>query len=303
MQASPNPELFAVEAIKCEWFDQKRGRDVPAKIYYPKAEQEKFPLIIFSHGIGGARESYEYLGRTWASHGYVCVHPQHRGSDVSVIRSQATVLKDLRDAALDLLNSINRPIDVSFAIDQMTTLNHADGVFKNRIDLERIGVGGHSFGAFTALAVAGQIYIRTGTETSFRDARVKAIIAMSTPIQKTDYTKAFAAIQIPCFHMTGTEDVSPIGGTAGEDRRIPFNYIPAANQFFLNFEGGDHMIFSGGNWLRPKKESDARFQNLIKASSTAFWNTTLQHNAKARMWLEIEFKNVLGNDGTFESKP
>jgi Platelet-activating factor acetylhydrolase, isoform II len=38
-------------------------------------------LIAFSHGIGGSRRDYSYLGRHWASKGYASLHVQHVGSD------------------------------------------------------------------------------------------------------------------------------------------------------------------------------------------------------------------------------
>jgi predicted dienelactone hydrolase len=42
-----------------------------------------FPVIVFSHGLGGSREGYKYLGRHWASYGYVAVHVEHLGSDTA----------------------------------------------------------------------------------------------------------------------------------------------------------------------------------------------------------------------------
>src|SRR4051812_39599848 len=80
------PGTFAVETLKLEWRDAKRQRDVPAKIYFPKDATGACPLIVFSHGLGGTRDGYEYLGRYWASHGYVSVHVQHLGSDDAVWR-------------------------------------------------------------------------------------------------------------------------------------------------------------------------------------------------------------------------
>src|SRR2546423_15576637 len=68
---------YAVEVIRYDWLDGKRERKVPVKIYFPKSGNAAFPVIIFSHGLGGSREGYEYLGRHWASHGYVSVHLQH----------------------------------------------------------------------------------------------------------------------------------------------------------------------------------------------------------------------------------
>jgi predicted dienelactone hydrolase len=76
--------LYAVEIARYDWYDQKRQRNIPVKIYYPKTGGGLFPVIVFSHGLGGSREGYEYLGQYWASHGYVSVHLQHLGSDTAV---------------------------------------------------------------------------------------------------------------------------------------------------------------------------------------------------------------------------
>jgi len=49
--------------------DSSRGRDIALKVYFPR-EPGKFPVVIFSHRLGGSKDGYEYLGRYWAEHGY-----------------------------------------------------------------------------------------------------------------------------------------------------------------------------------------------------------------------------------------
>jgi len=85
-QAAPPvvAQTNAVEIQRTTWHDANRDRDVPVKIYSPKSGNGPFPVIIFSHGLVGSREGYEYLGRHWASRGYVSVHLQHYGSDDDV---------------------------------------------------------------------------------------------------------------------------------------------------------------------------------------------------------------------------
>jgi predicted dienelactone hydrolase len=296
-----------VATVSYEWNDAKRNREVPVKIYYPKNGDGKSPVIIFSHGLGGTREGYEYLGRHWASHGYVSVHLQHIGSDDSAWRGQgAQIMQAMRQAAADPSNAINRPLDVRFAIDQMEKLNKQDdSPFKGRLDLENIGMAGHSFGAYTTLAVAGQTFVLPrGGEQQFADPRVKAAIAMSAPVprNKEQRAKAFSSIKIPCLHMTGTEDTSPINDTTAEERLIPFQHAKLADAYLINFKGGDHMIFSGRGRMRAKP-SDARFQELIRQSAIAFWDGYLKGDAKAKAWLaEGGFEKVMGADGTFEKK-
>ncbi len=70
---------YAVNVNKnCVLFDKARERKIPCTIYYPR-EDGVFPVIIFSHGIGGSKDDYVYLGKFWAEHGYVCIHVTGRG--------------------------------------------------------------------------------------------------------------------------------------------------------------------------------------------------------------------------------
>lgn len=296
-----------VEVVRYNWFDTKRRRKVPVKIYFPKSGDGPFPLIIFSHGLGGSREGYEYLGRYWAAHGYVSVHLQHPGSDTALLQGTNVVeiATNLRRAAANPENAINRPLDVSFAIDQLRKLNREEPPLEHRLDLDHIGMAGHSFGAFTTLAIAGEIFgVPGGKEISFTDPRVKAAVVMSppVPVNKSGLDRDFGKIQIPCLFMTGTEDFSPIGDTRPEDRRLPFDHIRGTDQFLLTLKGGDHMVFSGRERLRGG-EKDRLFHRFICESSLAFWDAYLKQNAGAKAWLTGEgFTNALGTDGTFEER-
>jgi predicted dienelactone hydrolase len=307
LEYKPSIGTYQVEVARYDWLDAKRDRKVPVKLYIPKSGNGPFPVIVFSHGLGGSREGYEYLGRCWASHGYVSVHLQHPGSDSTVWGNSpmTEAMPNLRKAAANLDNAANRPLDVSFAIDQLEKLNLEDSPLKGRLDLARVGMAGHSFGAFTTLAIAGQVFIGVGgKEISFADPRVKAATAMSSPVpvNKATLDRAFGKIKIPCLHMTGTEDSSPIGDTHPKDRRLPFDHITGAGQYLLTFQGGDHMIFGGAS-SRLKPEQESAFKRLICESSTAFWDAYLKHNPSAKAWLANGgFKRELGGNGTFEEK-
>src|SRR5688572_15177973 len=83
---SPQTAALDVATMLADWKDSKRDRVVPVKVYFPETRSKPLPVIIFSHGLGGTREAYEYLGRAWAGNGFVSVHLQHAGSDDSVWR-------------------------------------------------------------------------------------------------------------------------------------------------------------------------------------------------------------------------
>ena len=109
--APPTPTM-EVSVLKLDWHDSARDRHVPAKIYFPKEGAGPFPVVIFSHGLGGSREGYEYLGRHWAGCGYVSVHLQHIGSDDSVWKDlpAAERGKSLQKAASNLSNADPQPL-------------------------------------------------------------------------------------------------------------------------------------------------------------------------------------------------
>ncbi len=298
---------WPVEAVRYEWLDAKRNRPVPVKIYFPQTGGGPFPVIIFSHGLGGSREGYEYLGRYWAARGYVSVHLQHLGSDAAVWQDTpiTNLMTNMRKAAANLDNAANRPADVSFAIDRLEKLNQEKSPLKNRLDLTRLGVAGHSFGAFTTLAVAGQVFITPGDkEISYGDPRVKAAVAMSAPVpaRRNTLDRAFGKIKIPVLHMTGTKDSSPIGETRPEERRVAFDHIHGADQYLLTLTGGDHMIFGGVSRELPA-DKQKQFKDFICESSTAFWDAYLKGDTKSRAWLTNDFKIALSTNGTFEIKP
>jgi len=297
------PGSYAVATVSYDWTDSARNRKVPVKIYYPEKGQGPFPVIVFSHGLGGSRDSYEYLGHHWASHGYVSVHLQHLGSDDAVWKESEQPARDLARAAADPRIALERPKDVSFVLDRVTAMNRDATPLKGRLDLRAIGMAGHSFGAWTTLAVAGQ-GLGFRQQRSLADPRVKAAIEMSAPVPRgADLDRAYANIKLPILHMTGTLDDSPIGDTKAAERRVPFDHVQAAGQYLVIFQGGDHMIFAGQRRQASKGEKDPRFHDLILQGTTAFWDAYLKGDAAAKAWLSRGgYAAALGGDGKLEVK-
>jgi predicted dienelactone hydrolase len=294
--ATPGQE---VQTWRGEWRDDKRNRTVPVKIYHPKAGGP-FPVIVFSHGLGGTRETYEYLGTYWAGHGYVAVHLQHKGSDDEVWRNGG--MQAMRGAA-NAKNAIDRARDVSFALDQLETLNN-DAVFPlhGKLEMPKVGMAGHSFGAHTTLLASG---LKTPVIDSLADKRIKCAVAMSAPPPASpNYEALFGSIKIPIYHLTGTKDESPIDrpGSTAKDRRVPFDNIRGADSYLTIFKDGDHMVFSGRRGLRGDRSHDAAFHPLIQQGTLAFWDAYLKSDETAKTWLRQEFVKELAENGTFEQK-
>lgn len=295
-----------VMSLRVDWTDADRDRPVPAKIYLPADGEGPFAIVIFSHGLGGSREGYGYLGRHWASHGYVSVHLEHEGSDAEVWRGQGDAAREMQRAAKDPLNSINRPQDVSFAIDQLARM-HAEeaGPLHDLLALERTAIAGHAFGAFTALAIAGEVGTHVSQGHKLADARVKAAIPMSAPVpvRQVEYDKVYGPIAIPCLHLTGTLDETPATFTKADARRIPYDHITQADQYLITLAGGNHAIFAGRLRRGRYAKRDEEFQRLILMSTTAFLDAYLNENPKAKTWLQSGgLEAALGTSGRLEFK-
>ena len=55
--------------------------------------------------------------------------------------------------SFDVMELVNRPLDIRFLLDTLEEKNKTE--FQERLQLDRVGVVGHSFGGYTALATAG----------------------------------------------------------------------------------------------------------------------------------------------------
>ncbi len=297
------PAMVQVEQIKTVWRDQTREREVPVTIFYPRATGP-FPLLILSHGLGGSRDTLTYLGRYWAEHGYVCAQIQHPGTDEGVWRGATTEAQAqvaMKRAVGDLTNILNRPRDVSFAIDQMLRLNaDAQSELNGKINADEIGVAGHSLGGLTALLSAGQRAIAGGFSADLSDARIKACVAMSSPLNAAaPLADQFADYQAPTFYVVGQNDNVVLGATIAHEQI--YNAIRAPDQYLLILAGADHMTFAGARF-GPDAPADARDHTLTQTATLAFWQAQFNGNEAAKNWLRNDFKNQLSANSVFESK-
>ncbi len=290
----------SIQTLLEDWRNPDRNNEImPVKLYYPSTGAP-WPIVIVSHGLGGSREGIAYAGKYWASQGYVSVHLQHVGSDMSIWRNGAGGV--MQAASAEQL--LRRTQDVKFALDHLETIN-ADpkSPFYKKLDLKHIAVAGHSFGAVTAEVMCGEI---VGFNQSAFDPRIKAgIIFSPSPPKLGESKKAFSKITVPMFHWTGTKDDAQLPGDATvADRRVPFDSITTSDQYLVILTNGDHMVFNGHAWentrLRP---NDSAWHTLIDHGTTLFLNAYLKDDAKAKKSLQDgEFEKEVKKLGTFEEK-
>lgn len=292
------------------WRDDARKRDVLVRVYTAMDATTKAPLVVFSHGMGGTREGYRYICEHLAGHGYIVVVPTHAGSDAAGVRKEAMEFGGpSRGEGKPLLGLVarntsepdnlrNRPRDVSFVIDRVL----AEPALSKLVDAERIGVAGHSFGAYTSMAVAGMtVDLPEGRDRSFRDARVKAVVPMSPQGRGAMGVDvgAWAGVSVPALFLTGTEDYGQ-GERSAQWRREAFDAVSGVDAYLLVLDGGTHSTFGGRGGLNRKHR---RHIELVESATTAFLDATLRGDARAAEWLRATFGGEHKEDCTAEFKP
>lgn len=284
-----------------EFVDYSRdGRVVPFKIYHPVDHGlEKMPVIFWSHGFGGNRDGASFISRFLAGQGYTLVHITHHGTDSSLWEGQGGHPWDiLRKVKVPREMTIARMQDVPFVLDQLSSWIADNRDVGDYMDLSKLGMSGHSFGAMTTQVMAGMKFPdKEGKLLSFKDDRFKAGILYS-PVPIAHLTDAapeeiYADIKIPMFHMTGTKDDSPIENYGYEHRLIVRDYAGHAEHYTQVIDGGDHMIYNGTRGKLGANPMREIHEQEILHGAFAFWEAYLKDNERAKTWLQNHYSSTL----------
>lgn len=304
---SAENEPLQIAIARGEWFDEKRGgRKIAYKTYCPIGAEKKgaYPVILWSHGLGGSRDGAGFISRYVASHGYAIVHIQHPGTDSGLWEGKPGHPWDvIRATHIPRSATLQRLKDVPFALSRLETLEIAP-----LMDMKRIGMSGHSFGAMTTQIMAGQRRGYGARQYSLFEDRFKAGIVYSpVPFRKKKNHSAadfYGGIRIPLLIMTGTDDDSPIENFGYQDRLEVFTHSGGPEQHLLVLDKGDHMVYNGSRGkldANPKRELH---EKIIKVLSLAFWDAYLKSDHSAKQWLAQDgVRNWLSGEATYEFRP
>lgn len=273
------------------WTDPARSRQIPVLVRWPDPNLPVppggRPLVIYSHGLGGTRDGGSRWGEAWAGAGLVVLHLQHPGSDLEAVRGAGGLRQALRPREL-----VERMADVNFALDEVKRLA-AGGADRrwSAVRTERVGMAGHSFGALTTFAVAGQRYGRGNLGGRMDESQVAAFIALSPNPPQGDARTALAGVTRPMLCITGTEDGDVVGTkVTPEHRASVYEALPAGRKALLVLKDADHMTFAG-NWRggrSPLQRPPAAVQRepahheLVAAITTDWWRGWLLGDTTAR---------------------
>ena len=250
-----------VQQHELHWLDSSRNREVPALLYLPVVSADKpMPLVVFSHGLGGSRDRYAYLGKYWASQGIASLHLQHIGSDRQIWRGSRLTLPFRLMSAAGEDEAMARVTDVRFGLSQLLMSE-----FAVLFDLSRLVMAGHSYGANTTMLILGAK--AEPDQPDLTDKRFSAGVLISAPpfYNNKPLAQVLAGVSVPTLHITNTMDEIEVPGYhSTPDERIDIYQAMAGPQKVLAvFYGGNHNIFSG----RRQKPELALEDKILKAAT------------------------------------
>ena len=259
--------------------DKIRKRRIPVDIYH--SHNSSGPLIVMSHGYAADRRFLRYLAIHLASYGLTVISLEHPGSNLKFLKKRS-----LTSQSNDLFSPsefIDRPKDISFVLDRLEKIQRELFYWEGKFNVEQVVVIGHSFGGYTALALAGaelkpkalrqfcQQLSPLGrspadwlqcaaaklpyNEINLRDRRVVKIIAFN-PVVDRLFGDSLRKINIPILVLASSNDgIAPIV----KHQLRPFKQF-RGEKYLIAAVGATHMSVTD---LKPSKSSVGK-NTLVK---------------------------------------
>lgn len=269
-------------------------RKVPVKVHLPVGDAAS-PVIVLSHGAGGDRDTHFAQARHLASHGYAVLCLEHVGSNREKMAQGMQLMQNLDAMIHDSAEIMARPRDVAFALDQAEAWNRSHPLIKGRLDLGRIGMMGHSYGAFTTMVACGMrpaldwivptIPPGKGLGPSLREKRVSCGVALSPQGVGEPFfiRESFGSLQVSLLGISGTLDKQQ-NGLSAVNRKEGFALWPKGEHRFVWLEGAKHLDFTDSAGVdRKATPSPTRddVQPVTRAATLLFFDSQLKGDAEA----------------------
>ncbi len=289
----------------------------PFELYLPETDKP-VPLIIISHGLASNRITFEYLGKHFASYGFAVAIPEHIATNFEQFERFLSGQAKFPQGD----NLILQPLDIKYLLDWLEYESKSNRILKNKIDLQQVGLVGHSLGGYTALALAGgkinweqikqqcldneanNIWLNLSIlmQCSFQELpikdyqliepRIKSAIAISPFASIIFGQEGIEPISIPTMIISGTKDpITP----AVPEQIYPFTWLETPDKYLLLVDPANHFSFLEESiGILPVPDSIVGLKPSLaypglKHFTTAFFQVHLSKNLEDKIYLQQSY--------------
>ena len=244
-----------------------------------KPIDQKFPLILFSHGLGGYKTQNSINIESLVSQGYIVVAPDHTYDATITLFPDGTTAEFKAELPNDIspdefwenrIPQLNtRSADISFIIDKLQTMKKYN--IYNSIEFNKIGVFGHSFGGATSIV------------SSWNDTRISACLNLDGWMVPIVDDIINTGIKIP-FCYVGQEKWGDV--TINYDKLDNFYRNCSSDTYILKIKGTNHFDYADmphfskiGRMIASGKNVDENFAIRLSNLIVGFFDEYLKDNS------------------------
>jgi len=255
-----------------------------------------YPVIIISHGWRGFRNVHTDYAEELASQGYIVIGIDHTYGSVATFFSEDDIAYINRDAlppretTPDFLDYANQLV-YTYASDITTTLNYLEEIndssnpsrFSELLDLEKIGLLGHSTGGGADVAIA------------LNDDRIDAVMGLDAWVEPIDETEISKGLSIPSLFLRSgaweTRDNNANLYSLIENSTVPSNLYQIDGTTHFDF-AMDYMYSPLTKYIGMSGTVQEEYLNsILKSLITDFFNETLRNDTSSEInsneWEEV----------------
>ncbi|MDY7020538.1 MAG: alpha/beta hydrolase [Cyanobacteriota bacterium] len=315
------------EALRLQ--DSQRDREFLVNLYFPRelsGEPESIPVVVVSPGLGATDETGLHFINHLVSHGYFVVSVHHPHSNFRYLQA---FFEGQTSDAFDVKEFINRPLDITFVLDELEKRNSIQ--FQGKLNLKQVGVAGQSFGAYTALALAGakinfeqlkqdcrapiellnlsqllqcQALMLPEKYYSLKDDRIVAAF-VTDPVSRSVFGEAgLNEVNLPVFWGAGSSDrLTPVM----LEQLHAFTWLSSPNKYFALTKGSQHLnlnfeTLKGLDTLEEEALPELVSQNLpiietyVQAMSLAFFQVYVADRSNYKPYLRSSYAVTISQE-------
>ena len=316
----PGPVTWQEHFLKVK---RPLGKPIEVMVYLPNNLTEPAPIVLIAPGFNSNFNSLLYAAKHLTSHGYGVIGINFPETDSQTVSEVLSGFGDIPKANAWLKQSENITTVLDFIDEKLKNNPNWQG----KLDINNVGILGHSLGGYTSLAVGGAkidwsnllktceklaetnevilnpaLIWQCGTtkstppDVNMQDPRIKALIVLSPVTNPIFSPQSISFLKIPTIIIGGSNDIF---APSLSQQVTAFSWLPDADNYLVLLQNGTHLSFIQGTENMPQElvgPQPALAHSYLKALSLAFFNAYLKSEDNFKPYLTASAVSSLSQE-------